>query len=431
MRSNHLPLLSPFVVLAIAVASLSATPLLLQRRRQQLRQPAVAALAASARAIGRLVDMSVQLEHLGRGAGPGATVESEEARWRLDRAFARYAAESPAQDLDAARQSFEETIPDAAADPGRVRERADRFTELLMDAIAGHMRQANEASASLEQQRSSSLQAASRLTLMWVLLACVGGIIAAVRVRRHQRSVAESRKLEQERARELEQFGARVAHDIVSPLAPVSLGVQLLVHKLEGDAEASEIAANVRRSLGKVVTIIDELLRFARAGARPGPGETADPSQVMDGLRAELLPAAERRGITLTFERPPEVRVACAEGAIAIVLQNLIGNAIKYIGDRPIKRIVARAVVVANRIRFSVHDSGPGIPRGMEEDVFEPYVRSPGVCEDGIGLGLATVKRLVEARNGRVGVWSDPRTGATFWVDLPLAATPSRLVTTG
>jgi len=77
--------------------------------------------------------------------------------------------------------------------------------------------------------------------------------------------------------------------------------------------------------------------------------------------------------------------------------------------------------VAAQSVRLSVQDSGPGLPAGMEQAVFAPYVRAPGTHAPGIGLGLATVKRIVESRRGRVGVWSDPRKGATFWVDLPLA----------
>ena len=246
--------------------------------------------------------------------------------------------------------------------------------------------------------------------------------MAAWLVHRHQRIVAQVRLLEQERALELEQFSARVAHDIVSPLAPVAIGARFLAEKLRDDPQAQRAAELMRRSLDRVALIVDDLLRFARAGARAEPGEAADLQLVMEALREELLPAAQQSGIALTFEPAPRVQVACAEGAILVVLQNLIRNAIKYIGEGPRRLIVARAVLVASGVRLIVQDSGPGIPAGMELSVFDPYVRAPGAREPGIGLGLATVKRIVEAHRGRVGVSSEPRKGATFWVDLPLAA---------
>jgi len=103
-------------------------------------------------------------------------------------------------------------------------------------------------------------------------------------------------------------------------------------------------------------------------------------------------------------------------------MQNLIRNAIKYIGEGPCKQIVVRAGLLSGAVHLVVQDSGPGLPSGTERRVFEPYVRVAGTHQPGIGLGLATVKRIVEAHAGRVGVQSNPGKGAAFWVDLPLAA---------
>src|SRR5207245_657805 len=108
----------------------------------------------------------------------------------------------------------------------------------------------------------------------------------------------------------------RVAHDIVSPLGPVSVGVQYLARKLPDDPEAQGAVRIVRGSLDRVGIIVDELLRFARAGARPARGECADLPRVIDALRDELLPATGKQGISLTLEPAPPappVRVACSE----------------------------------------------------------------------------------------------------------------------
>ena len=297
-----------------------------------------------------------------------------------------------------------------------------------MDEIAAEQRRAIAASVHLDEIRSRSLELGNDLNLAWALLAVVAGCGAGLLVRRHQRLTEEVRRVERDRAHELEQFAGRVAHDIVSPLGPVSVGVQFLARRLPGDEAAQGAVRIIRGSLERVAAIVDELLRFARAGARPAAGETADLSRVLDALRDELLPAARQRGIALTLEPAPPVKVACSEAAFLIVLQNLLRNAIKYIGNGPRKWISARAVVAAGKVRVTVQDSGPGIPSGMESAVFEPYVRAAGTRQPGIGLGLATVKRIVESRCGRVGVSSDPRKGATFWVELPLAGadpTPS------
>jgi signal transduction histidine kinase len=374
MLPKNLWLATPFVVLAIAVTSFTVTPLWIQHRAAQLREPAHAALASSVQALGALIDLRArQRRVLGARLDPAA---APEARQRL---------------------------------------------ASLTDELAAEERRAIAASARLEEIRLRSLELVNSLNVAWMLVAILGGCVAALLVRRHQRLSENVRRLDRERAHELEQFAGRVAHDIVSPLGPVSVGVQYLARKLPDDREAQGAVRLVRGSLDRVGAIVDELLRFARAGARPARGECADLQRVIDALRDELLPAAREQGVALTLEPAPPVRVACSEAAILVVLQNLLRNAIKYIGDGPRKLVSAWAVVDAGKVRLSVQDSGPGVPSGMESAVFEPYVRGEGHRVPGIGLGLATVKRIVESRRGRVGVSSDPRSGATFWVELPLA----------
>jgi signal transduction histidine kinase len=377
MLPKNLWLAAPFVVLAIAVTSFTVTPLWIQHRAAELREPAHAALASSVQALGTLIEMRGRQRQAIAAARNGLDAKAERA----------------------ARQRLAS----------------------LTDEVAAEERRAIAASARLEEIRSRSLELANRLNLAWTVLAILGGCVAALLVRRHQRLTENVRRLDRDRAHELEQFAGRVAHDIVSPLGPVSVGVQYLARRLPNDAEAQGAVRIVRASLDRVGAIVDELLRFARAGARPAFGECADLPPIIDALRDELLPAARQQGVSLTLEPAPAVKVACSEAAILVVLQNLLRNAIKYIGDGPRKLVRARAAVDAGKIRLTVQDSGPGIPSGMESAVFEPYVRGEGTRQAGIGLGLATVKRIVESRRGRVGVCSDPRKGATFWVELPLA----------
>ena len=106
-------------------------------------------------------------------------------------------------------------------------------------------------------------------------MAILGGCVAALLVRHHQRLSENLRRVDRERAHELEQFAGRVAHDIVSPLGPVSVGVQYLARKLPDDPEAQGAVRIVRGSLDRVGIIVDELLRVARAGARPARGRGA------------------------------------------------------------------------------------------------------------------------------------------------------------
>jgi signal transduction histidine kinase len=85
-------------------------------------------------------------------------------------------------------------------------------------------------------------------------------------------------------------------------------------------------------------------------------------------------------------------------------------------------RSVTVTVEARKLVRFEVEDSGPGVSLAAQALIFEPYVRLPHSREPGVGLGLATVKRLVEAHGGSVGVRSSARGGALFWFELPRAA---------
>ena len=423
MPIRNLSLATPFVVLALVIAGFTLTPVWIQRHSAQVREPAFAALASSVRDLGELVEVRTQLHRaIVARAEDGDAGDQEGALRDLRAAFTRYAAaqSAPPAQLAAALGRFERDAP--GTDAREARRSAERLGTLLMDELAAGTRRAGAASGRLEEIRSRSLRLVNALNLLWASLALVGGLVAAVLVRRHQRVVERLRLVEQTRASELEQFAGRVAHDLLSPLPPVSPGLQVLSRKLDGDSAAHRAVAAIRRSLDRVSMIVDELLRFARSGAQPVPGERADISRVLESARDDLAPDAEQRGVTLPFEAAPQVEVACGEGAMLVVIHNLVRNAIKYIGDGPRRLVVTRAVVAAQSVRLSVQDSGPGLPAGMEQAVFAPYVRAPGTHAPGIGLGLATVKRIVESRRGRVGVWSDPRKGATFWVDLPLAS---------
>jgi signal transduction histidine kinase len=127
--------------------------------------------------------------------------------------------------------------------------------------------------------------------------------------------------------------------------------------------------------------------------------------------------------------------VACDPTVLAVVLLNLVGNAIKYIGGgiSPERRIWVRSRVLGALLRFEVEDTGPGLPPGSEARAFDLFERLDAASsgKEGVGLGLATVKRIVEAHDGEVGVESRPGRGSSFWFTLRLATGEHQRVATG
>jgi signal transduction histidine kinase len=167
--------------------------------------------------------------------------------------------------------------------------------------------------------------------------------------------------------------------------------------------------------------LVTGLLEFARAGGKPASDARADVETVIVDLVAELEPTAAETGAALSAKRSGTCFVACSPGVLTSLIANLARNAIKYLGDGPVRRIEIRALDRGGSVRLEVEDTGPGLAPAIEKRVFEPYVRSPNATQPGVGLGLATVKRLAEAHGGRVGVQSFSGRGSTFWFEIPKA----------
>jgi signal transduction histidine kinase len=135
----------------------------------------------------------------------------------------------------------------------------------------------------------------------------------------------------------------------------------------------------------------------------------------------ETRPLAGSRAIELVTEcsAGESLEAACEPVLLTVVVRNLVQNAVKYMPTSGPRRITVRAVRVRTGIRLEVEDTGDGVPEELRKRVFEAYWRGAH-GRPGIGLGLATVRRIVEAHNGRVWIES-PARGSLFRVDLPAA----------
>jgi signal transduction histidine kinase len=171
-------------------------------------------------------------------------------------------------------------------------------------------------------------------------------------------------------------------------------------------------------------TLIAGLLEFARAGKLEEVRAATDVAAVAGEVLADCESTPIAAGVSLALERDGAPHHALANrGVVTSILTNLVHNALKYLGDQPAKQITVRVARVDGRVHVEVRDTGPGIPAALQPRVFDLYVRG---ARDGagLGLGLATVRRLVEAHQGRVGLVSSPA-GSTFWFELPAAPAPA------
>jgi PAS domain S-box-containing protein len=239
------------------------------------------------------------------------------------------------------------------------------------------------------------------------------------------RDLSERRELQQELLRsnaDLQRFAALAAHDLAEPLRTIG-GFADLVNRRYADqlpAEATTFLEQIVAGVSRMDALIESLLGYARAGELP-PGERFVPLEpvaraVLDDLRA----AIEAAGATITIDIPEAAEVRAGEYGVALVLQNLISNALKF-SDKPGPQIAVSARARDPVWRVSVRDEGVGIDPADRDMIFEPFRRGENSHAPGNGLGLTTCRRIIERHGGSIGVDSRPGEGSEFWFTLPAA----------
>ena len=311
---------------------------------------------------------------------------------------------------------------------------ADDAAEAVSRSIEFDATHARELAMRIADARSRSVRIEAILDGVNVLLAIGAALMLLRAVRQHTDLLEAHGKLSAGRAEELEQFAARVAHDILSPLASTGMALGIARKKLASDEKGARALDRGLNSLERVQRIVDGLLEFARAGARPAPDARSDVRRVLEDVLEDVRPSAADGGVDLVVRTFGPCWVAASPGVLTSLLSNLLRNAIKYMGSAGVRRVEVRVHDRSAALRFEVADTGPGIPENVRASIFEAYVRGPHTGQPGVGLGLGTVKRLVEAHGGGCGVDSRLGRGSTFWFELPRAdddpprdAAPSRL----
>ncbi|RKH40224.1 sensor histidine kinase [Corallococcus sp. AB050B] len=295
------------------------------------------------------------------------------------------------------------------------------FLELVTRAIEHDAIYGRTLAANILETRQNTRRLATALNVVCGTVAVLMAWLLHRQARTRRALFDAHARFLRERAAELEHFAGRVAHDIRNPLSAARMAAELAIRRSDEGPVAQSIR-RIIRSLQRADAITGALLEFARSGAKPDPGARTAPSEAiadtMDGFSAE----AEHARIEFHIEPIPEVLVTCGSGVYLSLLGNLLRNAVKYMGDATTRRITVRVTTGRGAfVRTEVIDTGPGIAPELLPSLFEPYFRGATDGAEGLGLGLATVKRLAEGHGGRVGVTSEPGKGSTFWFELPRA----------
>jgi signal transduction histidine kinase len=218
---------------------------------------------------------------------------------------------------------------------------------------------------------------------------------------------------------ELEQFAAVVSHDLAAPLSVVNGYLEVLGERHAGDPEAGQFIGTAKRAVGRMSDLITSLLSYARAGHAPCHFQPAGLGELVELALTDLTPRIDGAEITVADDLP---ELDCDPTLIRQLMQNLIGNSLKYRHPRRPCRIRIGARRAGARWTVSIADNGPGIPADQRSHVFEMFAQVDPGARTGHGVGLATCQRIVDRHGGRIGLSETPGGGTTVTFTLPAAA---------
>jgi signal transduction histidine kinase/CheY-like chemotaxis protein len=223
------------------------------------------------------------------------------------------------------------------------------------------------------------------------------------------------------------EFLARVSHDLRQPLNAV-VGFTDLILLQDGEP----LSSSQRRYLGHVVTAAQQIVRLTsdlldlsrlEAGRLEIRPEPCDVALLLQEMLAHFRTQPQAGRVSLTLEiASPLGKLMVDQARLQQILYNLVSNAFKFTPDGGLITVTARQI--GPMIELSVRDTGVGVPLDDQRRIFEAYEQAgtTDIRQNGVGLGLAIAKRLVELHGGHISVESAPSQGSTFVVRLPGAA---------
>lgn len=216
-----------------------------------------------------------------------------------------------------------------------------------------------------------------------------------------------------------------VSHDLRSPLQTIELATRQISHRMAKEDGSEWLALPVERILRSSRTarrLIEDLLDIVaiEEGKLSIRRSALEPAAIIHEMLDALKPQAEDKRLFLEASAAPNLPLISGDhDRILQVLSNLIGNALKFTPEGG--RVSVRVAEQGDTVAFSVRDTGPGIPEGQRQHLFDRFWQADTADRRGRGLGLAIAKGIVEAHGGKLWFESEVGQGTTFFFAVPLA----------
>jgi len=267
---------------------------------------------------------------------------------------------------------------------------------------------------SLDSFENMAARSKRNFLLLFGIVAVSGGFIFRGVYMLHSRFEAkktevEETRAERERFREISAFTSGVAHEIKNPLNSLSLLCELLQSRVS--PELREDVSVGKAEVRKISNILDrfsDALKPLHINKETFPFGDIVP-RVLESLAAEYPGASSQ----LRLVRGIDVQVNADRDLLSQVLLNLIKNALEASREAT---VILEAEKGKKGVHIVVRDSGPGIPAGLQDKIFEPFFSTK---ENGMGIGLFLSRKIVEAHGGRIEVRSPVGGGASFIIQVP------------
>lgn len=216
----------------------------------------------------------------------------------------------------------------------------------------------------------------------------------------------------------LGQLSAGIAHEIRNPLTSIKILIHSLVDEEATPASREKDLAVIEAEIERVNKIIRQFLDFARP--RPPSLQKIDLHKILEETLHLVAYEIEAQGINLQKNYTPKNHYVVVDGEqMKQVFLNIILNAIQAMprgGKLTVATFPENISPESKELVVSIRDTGEGIPPEIREKIFEPFFSTK---EEGIGLGLPIVQRIIEEHKGRIKVESYPKRGTTFYIYLP------------